>query len=187
MINPAAQLIDAVQSLNPLVLSEAIKQVQVEASPAPLRDDRQIRLGLTVIANQYDRDRARVAVMNTSLGTTGLTALHVACKAYACHPELRSTFNEMVDLLLKAGASPFVEFGTTYKKAATGMLVVDRQGQTCAEVCMGAMPPALAQFFKEFPSDEGAGVNSFVVQHKQVRNTRERITAENVGSRRVAA
>lgn len=97
--------------------------------------------------------------VNDELPDLGVTALHVAAKAYATHTHdrvLSGVFNLMVRMLLGAGASPFAEVGTTYKARLLGTAKVqgvDSRGLTVAEVCEGKMPPALKEWFANLPTE----------------------------------
>lgn len=79
----------------------------------------------------------------------GLTALHLAAKAYSVHandPRLADVFNTMVADLLEAGANPLMEMGARWGWTWVGserIWGIVQRGMTVAEVCERRLPPAL--------------------------------------------
>lgn len=96
-------------------------------------------------------DRRRT--VSSALPQTGLTALHVAAKYYAIatNDGQRAVYNEMIKMLLNAGAEPFAEclFGT--------------EKLTPMQVAGGKRPPALVDHISELADRDGG--------HDKQRNT----------------
>lgn len=124
----AMKLIEAIQSCDPSQLSKLI----------------------ATLGSANDRE---AQVNSTVPNMQGLTALHVAAKAYSAHSQdakLAPIFNEMVRLLLEAGANPVMSVGTTYRKqvvAGFEVLSVVNPGQNVIQVCEGRVPPALLEWY----------------------------------------
>lgn len=85
----------------------------------------------------------------------GLTALHVAGKAYAVHADdtrLGDVFNTMVADLLEAGANPLVEMGVKRGWTWVGserIWGIVGPGMTVAEVCERRLPPSLQKYLAD--------------------------------------
>ena len=87
----------------------------------------------------------RKRVLSSALPQTGLTALHVAAKYYALAATdgQRAVYNEMIKMLLIAGAEPFAEclFGS--------------EKLTPMQVAGGKRPPALIDHISELADRDG--------------------------------
>lgn len=137
-MNTAQELINAIQSLKPGLLRIVIARVQ-----------RQAGFDLSSL-EPAARHRIRGNPINARLeGVMDLTALHVAAKAYSAYrnSHLAPIFNEMVAMLLEAGANPWLEAG----KATDSRF--EPQGLTVAQVCERHIPPALAAFLEAHCDD----------------------------------
>lgn len=149
-MNHAHTLILAIQSCEPDRLRQVIAQLDALA-------DQEV----SHLVKPEERALARRSKINDRVpDLLGLTALHVAAKAYSAHltdPMLARVFNEMVQDLLDAGASPYAEVGATYKRRWIGgeeIMGVEVPGQTVAEVCEGRLPPALMNWFAALRRDD---------------------------------
>lgn len=154
----ARELIDAIQSCSTQRLRQAIAQVQSDADKAVSH--------LPAVDQAWARQTRNP--VNDALPGLGLTALHVAAKAYSAHAHdraLAGVFNQMVRMLLSAGASPFVEVGAVYQEkwvrtqGADGQIeerravAIKQHGLTVAQVCQGRVPPALTAWFADLPPE----------------------------------
>lgn len=147
----ATDLIQAVQSCDPEVLQGVIQRIEAEAEwewmeayTAPNRG------GAAEVARKMN-------YVDSTFGPMGLTALHVAAKGYAAHTkEYGDVFNEMVRLLVNAGADPCLAFGQKrVMRSVAGIevpVMVD-MGRTIAEECKGKLAPALLDAYAALPSD----------------------------------
>lgn len=129
MNSHAQELILAVQTCIPGRLRAVIEQLdllaQAEIQHLP----------------EAERLWKRKSYVNDRLPGMGLTALHLAAKAYSAHthdPKFAAAFNEMTRDLLAAGASPFLLIGGK-----------GEEGMTVAMVCDGKLPPALTEWLSE--------------------------------------
>ncbi|MFY2764338.1 hypothetical protein [Arenimonas sp. MALMAid1274] len=164
----AHELITAVQSCQPARLRAVIAQLQrlADANVKHLRGS--------------ERHWQRKTYLDDRLpGPLDLTALHVAAKGYAAHaddPTLAQVFDTMVQDLLEAGASPWLEVGA--KQLCGGLegkaLMTFAAGKTVAEVCDGRMPPSLSAWFAARVSENHVG-RSLHATTKQ--RTEERLKA----------
>lgn len=147
----ATDLIQAVQSCDPEVLRSLIKRIEAEAEwewmeayTAPGRS------GAAEIPRQ-------VNYIDSTFGPMGLTALHVAAQGYAAHTqEYGQVFNEMIRLLVVAGADPCLSFGQRRVMrfvAGIEVPVMVDMGRTIAEECKGKLAPALLDAYAALPSD----------------------------------
>lgn len=136
-------------------LINAVQSCQVDRLRAVI--DQLNRLSDAEVAHLDGNDRlwARKSYLNDQLeGPLDLTALHVAAKGYAAYKHdsrLASIFNEMVAVLLEAGASPWVEVGATVVARPHGNQ--RNPGKTVPEVCEGKMPPALSEWIAKECND----------------------------------
>ncbi len=177
-MKPVQQLIQAIQSCDCRKLREAIAELE------------QNREQETVDVEPINKAWAKRSLIDDRLTGLGLTALHVAAKAYSAHsqdPQLAQVFNDMVQDLLKAGANPFITIGARYRTRTVAVMnkieggeignfyggkkigetqeqVLVDPGLTVIEVCEGKVPPALAQWFVD-NIDE---INRAKVLHDQV-------------------
>lgn len=116
-------------------------------------------------------------------GSLGLTALHVAAKAYATYhqdPALANAFDTMVSNLLDAGAVPWLEVGAQgVSRSSRGEpVVVAVPGKTVPEVCEGRIPPSLAKWFAVQREEMGAPHTCLVRQHAStVTHQKKNLTA----------
>lgn len=135
MNTPAHILISAIQTCEPAKVAEAIEQAQTAA-----------RIKWDELPHDVQRGLMPNPVNAAMPGMAGLTALHVAARAYAAHehdPKLAAAFNAMVQLLLDAGANPWLAVGAK----------VGDPGQTVAQVCQGKQPPALKGWLSHYIDD----------------------------------
>lgn len=145
----ARTLIEAIQSLRPERLAQVIADLE-----------RQADLEVASL-DPIERAWKRRNLVNDVLPGLGLTALHVAARAYVAHRnpqdmKLARVFNNMVRQLLTAGANPAIAIGTTYKKqvvAGHTVFTIDNPGRTVAEVCEGKLPPSLKRWFAATVND----------------------------------
>lgn len=142
-MNTAQELIQAVQSLNPATLRAVIAKHQNLLG----FDFSQVELGA--------RHRYPANPVNARInGRLDLTALHVAAKAYSAYrhkPHMAKAFDDMVQILLEAGANPYIEAGKAKGSMFDGFSC--GAGLTVAQVCDGHLPPALASFIGEHCDD----------------------------------
>ena len=150
----AVDLIQAVQSCDTDVLRGAIQKIEAEAEwewmetyTAPGRG------GSAEIPR-------KVNYIDSPFGPMGLTALHIAAKGYAAHTqEYGQVFNEMIRLLIEAGADPCLAFGQKRAMrcvAGIEVPVMVDMGRTIAEECKGHIAPALLEAYAALPSDNYA-------------------------------
>ena len=147
----ATELILAVQSCDPVVLRQTIKRIEEEAEWD----------WMELYTNPKRGGAAEVArkmnYINSTFGPMGLTALHVAAKGYAAHTqEYGRVFNEMIRMLVEAGADPCLAFGQQWKKtliAGFEVLALVDKGRTIAEECKGNIAPALRDAYAALPAD----------------------------------
>lgn len=112
------RLIEAVQSLSTVELKKAIQLIK-RRYPESTKGFR------------YSRYQS----LNAGFGNTGLTALIVACKAYAHHYDdmkLRGIFSNMVSILLSEGADPYFQADARMGECINAITV-----------CNGKLPPSL--------------------------------------------
>lgn len=112
-------------------------------------------------------------------GSQGLTALHVAAKAYASFhqdPALAAVFDTMVADLLHAGAVPWLEVGAqgVCRSSRGEPMVVAVPGKTVLEVCDGRVPPSLARWIARNCEQSGASQAPLIAVHPSTRERREK-------------
>jgi len=134
--NPARELVDALEDCNTQALGKVIQRLQ-----------RRGQAELSTIRLVTSRDYINAAVPGTRI-----TALHVACMAYARSSDRNKAwvYNQAVAMLLDAGANPFLEcLGTPERRWVHGkQQTVFRDGKTAIEICNGRLPPGLDEWIK---------------------------------------
>jgi hypothetical protein len=140
-VSHAQKLINAIETCEPQRVRTVIAQLQRLA---------QEEVEHLAPGDQYWERRCYI---NDRLpGSLGLTALHVAAKAYASFHQdaaLAAVFDTMVADLLDAGAVPWLEVGAqgVCRSSRGEPMVVAVPGKTVLEVCEGRVPPSLAKWF----------------------------------------
>ena len=118
-----------------------------------------------------DRGWARPSYVDDRLpGDLGLTALHVAAKAYGAfldNPAQAAAFDAMVADLLAAGASPWAEIGARgVRTTPLGQpLMAAVPGRTVPQECGRRLPPSLVRWIAEHCDDRGTAVSNGVALH----------------------
>lgn len=100
-------------------------------------DTEELQRAINTVTERVENRGFHAALVNQGLSGSDLTALHVACKAYSHYardPDLARTFDQMVQLLLDAGAVPG-------KEARIG-----RERITSVMACEGRIPPSLQNY-----------------------------------------
>lgn len=150
----APMLFHAIQSGDVNKLRLALEQLRVIASVDELRYD----------AQRHASSPAWKApdLVNETYGELGLTALHLACKAFAVRQaggqaQAAGVFDAMVESLLDAGACPYVPIGRRMAPrfnslSARWEIAVTDVGRTIAEECGRHQPPALRAWHAAHPS-----------------------------------
>lgn len=150
----APMLFRAIQSGDEDTLRQALEQLRTIAAVDEMLHD----------AQKHASSPAWKApdLVNETYGELGLTALHLACKAYAVRhsagqAQVAGVFDAMVQALLDAGACPYLPIGrrlTPRFNPVSGrceLSVVDA-GRTIAEECGRHQPPALRAWHAAHPS-----------------------------------
>lgn len=163
MTTHAETLIAAVQSGDPSQVRAVLAHLQRLAEKAIRR------------LPAKERQWARRSYVDSRLpGPLGLTALHVAAKAYGAYrhdPNQAQAFDAMVADLLAAGACPWVEVGARGARVlANGECIfVASHGRTVVEECQGRLPPSLMRWIAEHCDDRGSSKADAPVLHPLTR------------------
>ena len=147
----AADLIQAVQSCKPELLGQTIQRIEDEAEWEWMESYTDPKRGG---GSEVAR---KINYIDSTFGPMGLTALHVAAKGYATHTQdYGDIFNEMIRMLVEAGADPCLAFGQRREMrpiAGIQVPVLTNPGRTIAEECKGRLAPALLDAYADLPSD----------------------------------
>jgi hypothetical protein len=163
-MKPAQQLLNAIQSLQVERLEGVVKTLVAQHEREKLTEAR------------GNPDWKAETPLNDRLGgPIDATALHVVAKAFATYQgtPLGKTFNDMMAVLLKHGANPFLPMGRKIHIHYIERKRVIRieEGQTVAELCGRNTPPALLEWLSQqdfFSNDNYPRTLSDVEAHREV-------------------
>lgn len=135
-----------------------------------------LRSVLQTIRALYPNENEQVRLLRTPLKQVDVTAMHVAVRSYAAHPNhapLRAIFNKMIGLLLQAGAGyePCQRRKRIVWKNGLPVEVYSNEGVTVFELCRGDVPPLLHAFVQGEAEDFAQMLEQVDVQDIPSDNT----------------
>jgi len=150
-----AALLNAVQAHD-------LKKVRAIARAVEAQRQRQWRVASLRSQGGFgDPEGPGLVSLDAPVSAAGITGFHLACKAWQVHrdwPVSAARFDRMAEALLKAGASPFTEFGPQ-----------DAKQTIFEELGRGVVPPRVAGWMAQQRFDEICSFTEVVHTQKSHR------------------